>query len=671
MTAAAAGAETATDAPRVRLIFGALLLVLLLASLDQTIVSTALPTIVGDLGGIEHLSWVVTAYLLSSTIAAPLYGKLGDLYGRKRLLQAAIVIFLIGSALCGIAQSMFQLIAFRALQGLGGGGLMVLTMAVVGDIVPPRERGRYQGLFGAVFGVSTVVGPLLGGFFVDRLSWRWIFYVNLPIGAVALVVIATVFQARQAIERHRIDYLGTVVLAGALSGIVLFTSLGGTTYAWGSAPMVTTLAVGIALLVLFPFVEARAAEPILPLELFRNRVFTASSTVGLIVGLALFGSVTFVPLYLQVVKGHSPTESGLLMTPMMGGVLLSSIVSGNLISKFGRYRPFPIAGTAISAVALYLLSRLDVQTSTGAAAVYLSILGLGLGMVMQVLVLASQNAVEYRLLGVATSGATLFRQVGGSIGVSLFGAIFANQLAHELARRLPPGAHVSTAANPEIVRHLPPAVHGPYVAAFAAALQPVFLVASGVALAAFAVTWLLREVPLRETAAAHGVGESFASPRDDSSERELERIASSICRGATRARIYHGMTARAGLELPPPETWLFGRLRERAPTTVVELARELAVPVDRVAALVGDLERRGLVSDGAGPVDLTENGRAAFARLVEAGRAELTALLEHWERPEGEELGPVLRRLADSLVAAIPEEHVEAARDERERGWGA
>jgi EmrB/QacA subfamily drug resistance transporter len=260
----------------VRVIFGVLLLVLLLASLDQTIVSTALPTIVGDLGGLQHLSWVVTAYLLSSTIVAPLYGKLGDLYGRKRVLQIAILVFLVGSALCGLAQNMSELIAFRALQGLGGGGLLVITLAVVGDIVPPRDRGRYQGLFGGVFGVATVMGPLLGGFFVDGLSWRWIFYVNLPIGAAALAVIATAFHARQTTERHRADYLGAVVLAVSLSAIVLFTSLGGTTYAWSSTPMIALLVAGVVLLALFPLVEARAAEPILPLELFRNGTFSVT-----------------------------------------------------------------------------------------------------------------------------------------------------------------------------------------------------------------------------------------------------------------------------------------------------------------------------------------------------------------------------------------------------------
>ena len=399
-----------------RLIFGALLLVLLLASLDQTIVSTALPTIVGDLGGLSHLSWVVTAYLLASTVSGPLYGKLGDLYGRKIVLQVAIVLFLIGSALCGQSQSMTELIAFRALQGLGGGGLLVTAMAAIGDIIPPRDRGRYQGFFGAVFGVATVIGPLLGGFFVDNLTWRWIFYVNLPLGLIALAVIAVAFQPRTEHVHHRIDYLGAAVLTAGLSAIVLFTSLGGTSYSWGSPFMIALIVIGVAMLILFPFVEHRASEPILPNALFRNRIFVVASAVGFIIGLALFGAVTFLPLYLQVVKGHSPTVSGLLITPMMAGLLVTSILSGNLISRYGHYRPFPIAGTAIATVGLFLLSKIGLTTSTGYVAVGMVVLGLGLGMTMQVLVLAVQNAVDYRYLGVATSGSTLFRQIGGSIG---------------------------------------------------------------------------------------------------------------------------------------------------------------------------------------------------------------------------------------------------------------
>jgi EmrB/QacA subfamily drug resistance transporter len=482
---------------RVRLIFAALMLVLLLASLDQTIVSTALPTIVGDLGGLSHLSWVVTGYLLAATVSGPLYGKLGDLYGRKTLLQGAIVLFLIGSALCGVSQNMTELIAFRAVQGLGGGGLIVLTMAVVGDIFPPRERGRYQGFFGAAFGVSTVIGPLLGGFFVDNLSWRWIFYVNLPIGALALGVIGVAFHARSEHISHRIDYLGAATLAGGLSAIVLFTSLGGTTYAWGSPEAISMLVVGVLLLVAFPFVEQRASEPILPLELFRNRVFVVTSAVGFIVGLALFGAITYLPLYLQIVKGRSPTSSGLTLTPLMAGLLITSILSGQIISRYGRYKPFPIAGTGLMVVAVYLLSRLSVATPMTQTIAVMVILGLGLGMVMQVLVLAAQNSVEYRLLGVATSGSTLFRQIGGSIGVAAFGAIFTNRLADQLAARLPAGAHIPSTANPEVVKHLPTSVHTPYVHAVAAALQPVFLTATGVAVIAFALTWLLREQPLR------------------------------------------------------------------------------------------------------------------------------------------------------------------------------
>jgi EmrB/QacA subfamily drug resistance transporter len=492
-----ASVEPQQRAPRVRLIFAALMLVILLASLDQTIVATALPTIVGDLGGLAHLSWVVTAYLLASTVTGPLYGKLGDLYGRKGTLQVAIVIFLVGSALCGISQNMPELISFRALQGLGAGGLMVTTIAVVGDIIPPRERGRYQGLFGAVFGVSTVIGPLLGGFFVDNLTWRWIFYINLPTGALALVVIGAVFHARTRRVEHAVDYVGAALLTAGLSCVVLFTSLGGTTFAWGSAESIALMVLSVVLLAAFVLVERRVSEPILPPSLFRNTIFSVSSTVGFVIGLAMFGSVTYLPVFLQDVKAMSPTRSGLQLTPMMAGVLVTSIGSGRLISRWGRYRVFPILGTAVMTAGMALLSRLSFHSTPLDASLYMLVLGLGLGMVMQVLVLAVQNAVSPRMMGTATSGNILFRQVGGSVGIAMFGAIFSNRLAGELASH---GVRAAPrAASPAAIRHLPAAARVGYAQAIAASLHPVFVVAAAISVFAFLLTWLLRESPLRAT----------------------------------------------------------------------------------------------------------------------------------------------------------------------------
>ena len=639
-----------TGQPRIRLIFAALLLVLLLASLDQTIVSTALPTIVGDLGGISHLSWVVTAYLLASTVVTPLYGKLGDLYGRKLVLQTAIVIFLIGSALCGLSQNMTELIVFRALQGLGGGGLMVTTVAVVGDLVAPRDRGRYQGLFGGVFGISTVIGPLIGGFFVDHLSWRWIFYINLPIGGVALAVIAVAFHARADRVRRSIDYLGAALLAGGLSSVVLLTSLGGTTYPWASTQIIVLGVLGVVLLVGFVFAEKRATEPILPLALFANRTFSVTSAIGFIVGLALFGSVTYLPLYLQIVKGHSPTQSGLLLTPMMAGVLVTSITSGNLISRTGRYRPFPIVGTAVAAIAIFLLSRLAVSTPIWLAALYMLVLGLGLGMVMQVLVLAAQNAVPFEMLGVATSGSTLFRQIGGAIGVSIFGAIFANRLASELADRLPPGVHPPAAANPAVIQQLPEAIKQPYIEAFTAALQPVFLAASGFAVAAFLLTWLLREVPLRATAPAEGIGETFASPREDRSDRELERIISSVATGRSRADIYGRIVAGAGLDLTPAEAWLLGRL---ATAGTLDHPMPKGASPEEVALLTARLLDDGCIVYAQSRLELTEQGWEAHEKLADAGRIELTKLFAPAHPPDADVV-VILRRVAVSLLADVP-----------------
>lgn len=494
--------EGAIDRRRLWAVLGSLMCAMLLAALDGTIVATALPTIVGDLGGLSHLSWVVTAYLLAQTVVTPLYGKLGDQFGRKRVLQAAIVLFLAGSVLCGLAHSMTQLIAFRAVQGLGGGGLMVGAQAAVGDVVPPRQRGRYTGLFIAIFGAASVAGPLIGGFITSHLSWQWIFFINLPLGAVAFAVLAAAFPHIAPGRRPAIDYLGSAALAVGLTAVVLVTTLGGTTLGWTSPALLGLIGAGLLALAGFVVVERRAAEPILPPRLWRSATFRVTSAVGLVIGFALFGALTFLPLFQQVVRGESPTASGLQLLPLMGGVMVSSVISGRLITRTGHYRPYPIAGTALTVIGMLLLAQMGPGTGALTAIFFMAVLGLGLGMVMQVLILAVQNDATYEDLGVATAGATLFRSIGGSLGTAVLGAVFAHRLAVELAARLPAGSGAaarSGGVDPRAVRALPGPVHDAYLGGFTAAFGTVFLVAAAVAAVAFALTWLIREVPLRTT----------------------------------------------------------------------------------------------------------------------------------------------------------------------------
>ncbi len=631
---------------------------MLLAALDSTIVATALPTIVGDLGGTEHMTWVVTAYMLTQTIATVLAGKFGDLYGRKTIFVASIVVFTVASALCGLSGSMTWLISMRAVQGIGGGGLTVTATAMIADIIPLRERGKYQGALGAVFGVTTVLGPLLGGLFTDHLSWRWVFYVNVPIAVLIFVLALRLLPVTRGTDRPTIDYLGIGFVSAGASALILATSWGGTQYAWGSPTIIGLFVGAVVLLIGFVYVEHRARDPLLPLRLFRRNVFSVSVVLAFVVGFALIGTMTFLPTYLQYCQGVSATVSGLRTLPMVLGLLVSSITAGNVVSTTGRYKPFPIAGALVMGVGMYLLSRLDEFSGFWTTSLAMLVFGAGIGLAMQVLTIIVQSTADYRDLGVATSGVTFFRTMGSSFGAAIFGTVYANQLTPKLGTIVASGVPLGDATNPERANALPADQRAVVLHAYAESLQTVFAAAVPVALFAFLVALLLRQVPLRglAQAGASDVGKGFGMPDDRTSQDQLEAQAVRLLRGRF-PQIAPSLVAASGTGLDSVQLWVVRQVAiQQARGGFADpdaIARAHRMPLGVIAPAIADAVRSGLVEDAPEGLTLTRRGFEGFRDVV---RAFARWLAEEMEEENAELLDDIgraqLHRIARRLAVS-------------------
>ena len=663
-TAAVANPESSSaliSPQRRNFIFVAVLLGMLLAALDQTIVATALPTVVADLGGAGHQSWVVTSYLLASTIVTAVVGKLGDLFGRKLVFQAAVLFFLAGSVLCGLAGSMTMLVASRTLQGIGGGAIMVTAMAVIGEVIPLRERGRYQGALGAVFGVTTVIGPLLGGFFTDHLTWRWAFWINIPVALVVLAVGAVAIPPlAKAAKRVVIDYAGILFVGVGASGLTLATSWGGGTYAWSSPVIIGLFIASFAALAVFVWVETRAAEPILPIRLFASPVFTMCCVLGFVVGFAMLGALTFLPTFMQFVDGVSATTSGLRTLPMVAGMLITSIGSGNIVGRTGRYKVFPIAGTAVMAVAFLLLSGMNAATPTWQQSVYLFILGTGIGLCMQVLILVVQNTSSFADLGVATSGVTFFRTIGSSFGAAIFGSLFANFLAGRIEPALAAsGAPPRAAESPQALHALSPEMAAPIIDAYADSLGKVFLCAVPVAVVGFVASLFLKEIRLREmeTASATDMGEAFGMPSTESPDKILEVAVGRLFRDSPEIRL-RSLAQQPGCELAVAQMWALLQIYRQnqvfGSATLTDISERLRVPFEIIEPTFDALVHDGLALRTGGRLWLTQAGmkqvNAISAAIVGRIVDKLSTSSSFEGRPDRLQVEAALERIAHRML---------------------